>query len=221
MRGDPDAEDPEAADGQLLPERRGRALPEGRQGARRGSGGDVRDRHEHAQGPARRGEARHRQALEGPGQLHREVAGRRRGGAAVAPARRRAHPLRVARRHVREVPSRGACRLHGRRHGDRLRRTRLAARPGGIRRRHRVLRLLARVPASGARPGRHRRRARHLRRPRGAQEGDIGGLPGRRVAALRRAPDAGLRARGWLALPLETGRQDRRPGVPGARTRTR
>lgn len=167
-----------AEDRQLLPRGRRRALPARR--PRRGGGGgrDVRDGHVDPQGAARR-----RASRQGPGRI--------------------AHPVPVARRHLHQVPPRRPRGLHRRGHRNRLRRGRVAARAGPGRSGHRVLRLVGGVPARHQGPRRPRRPARDLRRPQGPGQGNGRGVPGRVVAALRRAPDARLHARGRLALAQE------------------
>ena len=130
LRGHADAAYPQAVLGQLLPRGRDRALqargarPRGRRGR------DVRHRHEHPQGAARRREDGRVQALQGPGERHRLEPRRRRRGALRKSPRRLAGALRLTRRHLRQVPPRGLRRLHRRGHGHRLRRGRLEARAG-------------------------------------------------------------------------------------------
>ena len=67
--------------------------------------------------------------------------------------------------HLREVPQGRPCGLHGRRHGHRLRLRRLEACAGHLRRGHRVVRLLARLPAEAQGPRHHGDRPRRLRCP--------------------------------------------------------
>lgn len=144
----------QAAQRQLLPRGRRRALPASRPRRGLGGGRDARHGHVDAQGAARRREARHFQIIEGPGQRDSAQPGRRRRRAARAGSGRIAHAVPVARCHVREVQARRARLLDGRGRGDRLRRGRLAACAGPARRGHRVIRLVARLPArdQGARP---------------------------------------------------------------------
>ena len=99
----------------------------------------------------------------------------------------------------------------------------LAAGARPRRRGHRGLRLLAGLPAEGQGPRGARRGARDLRRPPRARKGRVRGLPGRRLAALRRPPHARLRPRGRIPPALEAGLQDRRPGLQaeGGRRRAR
>ena len=73
--------------------------------------------------------------------------------------------LRLARRHLRQVPPRGPRGVHRRCHRHRLRRGRLEARPGRRRGGHRVVRLVAGLPQKGPRPRRLRGGARRLGRP--------------------------------------------------------
>lgn len=122
---------------------------------------------------------------------------------------------------LRQVPPRGARRLHRRGHRHRLRRGRLEARPGRRRGRHRVLRLVARLPAGYPLARGGGRAARRLGRPPGARPGARRGLPGRRVAALRGPPHARLHARGRLLAAQAPCGQDRLAGVPRARRRHR
>lgn len=156
LRGHADASYPQAALGQLLPRGRDRALPARGPRPRGRRGRDVRHRHEHPQGAARRREDGRVQALQGPGERHRLEPGRRHRGALRKAARRLPGALRLARRHLRQVPPRGPRGVHRRCHRHRLRRGRLEARPGRRRGRHRVLRLVARLPADGPRPRRLR-----------------------------------------------------------------
>jgi len=67
-------------------------------------------------------------------------------------------------------------------------------RPGRRRGGHRVIRLVARLPQEAPRPRRWRRGARRLGRPPGSRPRARRGLPGRRMAALRRPPHARLHA---------------------------
>lgn len=136
-------------------------------------------------------------------------------------ARRLAGALCLARRDLRQVPPRGARRLHRRGHRHRLRCGRLEARPGRRRGRHRVLRLVARLPAGYPLARGGGRAARRLGRPPGARPGARRGLPGRRVAALRGPPHARLHARGRLLAAQAPRGQDRVAGVPRARRRHR
>ena len=196
LRRHVDAAHPQAALRQLLPRGRARALPARRPRPRGRRGRDVRHGHEHPQGAEGGREDGRLQALEGPGERHRLELGRRYRGPMRKAARRLAGALRLARRDLRQVPPRGARRLHRRGHRHRLRCGRLEARPGRRRGRHRVLRLVARLPAGHPLARGGGRAARRLGRPPGARPGARRGLPGRRVAALRGPPHARLHARG-------------------------
>ncbi len=179
-------EDTEAEVGELLPRGRGRALSARRPRGRVGGGRDVRHRHLDAQGAAHSGEAGDIQAVEGPGQHHSEGPRRRRGRAHGPRSGRCAHPVPVARRHLRQVPPRRPRGLHRRGHRDRLRRGRLAPRAGSVGGGHRVVRLVARVPAPHQGPRRPRRAARDLRCAQGPGQRRRGGVPGRLLAEMRR-----------------------------------
>lgn len=189
-------------------------LPACRPRARGGRGRDVRDRHQHQEGAEDSREDGHREARQGPRERHRREPRRRDSGPCRRPARRPRHPLHLARRHLRQVPQGRTGGLDRGGHGDRLRRVRLEARAGDIRGGHGVLRIVARLPAEAARPRRDRHRARRLRCPQGPGQGHRRGLPGRRMAALRGAPDARLHARGRLLAAQAPRRQDRLPGLP-------
>lgn len=212
---------PQVALRQLLPGRRDRALPARGPCPRCRRGRDVRHRHQRPQGAARRREDGRVRALKGPGERHRLEPGRRRRGAVREAPRLLACALRLARRHLREVPPRGPRGVHRRCRRHRLRCGRLEARPGRRRGGHRVIRLAAGLPQEDPRPRRWRRRARRPGRPPGPRPRPRRGLPGRRVAAPRRPPDAGLHARGrHLAAQAPRGR-DRLAGVPRPRRRHR
>ena len=203
VRGRYHAAHTQAEDRQLLPRGRRRALPARR--PRRGGGGgrDVRDGHIDPQGAARRREARHLEVVERPGQRDSSEPGRGRRRASRQGPGRIAHPVPVARRHLRQMPPRRPRGLHRRGHRDRLRRGRVAAGAGPGRRGHGVLRFVGGVPARHQGPRRPWRPARDLGRPQGPDQGHRRGVPGRVVAALRRAPDARLHARGGIALAQE------------------
>ena len=103
--------------------------------------------------------------------------------------------------------------LDGRGHGDRLRRGRLAACAGPVRRGHRVVRLvlgfLRAIKDRGAR-GVQLVTSDANKGPAGAIGG---GLPGRLLAEMRRPPDARLHARGGVAPAQEAGRPHALAGV--------
>lgn len=185
LRGHAGAQGPQAEAGQLLPRGRAGALPEGRQGAGRRGGRDVRHGHEHPQGAAGGREDGRGEALQGPGGRDRPRPGRRRLRAALPRSVGLPDALPVAGRDLREVQEGRPGRLRRRRHRDRLRRARLEARAGPVGGGHRVARLLVGVPEGREGPRGRRRDARHLGRSRGAHEGDRRGLPGRRGSAAR------------------------------------
>lgn len=114
---------------------------------RRRRGRDLRHGHQHTQGAASRQEDGRLQALQGPGERHRPELGRGHRGAVREAPRRLPGALRLARRDLRQVSPRGARRLHRRGHRHRMRRGRLEARPRRRRGGHRVLRLVAHLPA--------------------------------------------------------------------------
>lgn len=114
---------------------------------RRRRGRDLRHGHQHTQGAASRREDGRLQALQGPGERHRLELGRGHRGAVREAPRRLPGALRLARRDLRQVSPQGARRLHRRGHRHRMRRGRLEARPRRRRGGHRVLRLVAHLPA--------------------------------------------------------------------------
>ena len=104
--------------------------------------------------------------------------------------RRGALPLPLARRDLPQVPRRGARAVQGRRHRHRVRRGRVEEVRRLRVRRRRERELVEGVPQGPQAPRRLGREVRHLRRPRGPRPGGLRGLPGRRLAALHRAPRA-------------------------------
>ncbi len=188
---------PELRCGSLLPE----DVPERYQRVGRASGRPWPRRAPPARAPGKRGASPRRRASRGSRRTRR----------APSPSRRtptrpscRAEARPACPRPISgwarptQVPAGGPRGVHGRRDRDRPRRGRPEARPGDVGRRHRVLRLVARVPARGQVPRRPRRPPRRVRRPPGPRQGGGRGLPGRRLAALRGAPDARPHARGRL-----------------------